>query len=127
LLWTLVTDADDRFTTGDIQRVFSRDKTQSGRFVTVQNLLNIHAQKIRHPAACGNLNDQVVAGSSLAQGALGWLLAKSARNISLPGARTAEQVQDNAGAIELGPLPAAVMAEIKTLVERDPEGEARAR
>lgn len=66
-------------------------------------------------------------GRTLAQGALGWLMAKSDRNIPLPGARTVEQIQDNAGAIIHGPLPADVMAEIETLIQRDPEGEARAR
>lgn len=66
-------------------------------------------------------------GRSLAQGALGWLLAKSARNIPLPGARTVAQIEDNAGAIELGPLPAAIMDEVETLIQRDPEGEVRAR
>ena len=66
-------------------------------------------------------------GRSLAQGALGWLMAKSDRNLPLPGARTVAQIQDNAGAIGFGPLPASVMTEIETLIERDPEGEPRAR
>lgn len=66
-------------------------------------------------------------GRTLSQGALGWLMAKSPRNLPIPGARTAEQVQDNAGAIELGPLPAEVMAEIETRIARDPEGEPRSR
>jgi len=66
-------------------------------------------------------------GRSLSQGALGWLMAKSANNIPLPGARNVEQIQDNAGAIDFGPLPNEVMTEIEQLIERDPEGEARAR
>jgi aryl-alcohol dehydrogenase-like predicted oxidoreductase len=66
-------------------------------------------------------------GRSLAQGALGWLLAKSDRNIPLPGARTAAQVQENACSIEFGALPVDVMLEIEALIKRDPEGEARAR
>jgi aryl-alcohol dehydrogenase-like predicted oxidoreductase len=66
-------------------------------------------------------------GRSLAQGALCWLLAKSGRNIPLPGARTVAQVRENAGAIEFGALPVAVMHEIETLIERGPEGEPRAR
>lgn len=66
-------------------------------------------------------------GRSLSQGALGWLMAKSERNLPLPGARNVEQVQDNAGAIELGPLSAEVMSEIEKLIRRDPEGEPRAR
>lgn len=66
-------------------------------------------------------------GRSLAQGALCWLMAKSARNIPLPGARTAAQMEDNAGAIAHGKLPDDVMADIETLIEREPEGPARAR
>lgn len=66
-------------------------------------------------------------GRTLAQGALCWLMAKSARNIPLPGARTAAQMEDNAGAVAHGKLPDDVMAEIETLIEREPEGPARAR
>jgi aryl-alcohol dehydrogenase-like predicted oxidoreductase len=67
------------------------------------------------------------AGRTLAQGALGWLMAKSDRNLPLPGARTVEQVTDNAGAIDFGPLPDDVMREIETVIRREPEGEPRAR
>ncbi len=66
-------------------------------------------------------------GRSLAQGAIGWLWAKSPRNIPLPGARTPAQARENAGALTHGPLPTGVMAEIETLIQRDPEGPPRAR
>ncbi|MBX2870097.1 MAG: aldo/keto reductase [Acidiferrobacterales bacterium] len=66
-------------------------------------------------------------GRTLSQGSLCWLIAKSSRNIPLPGAKTVDQVQENCGALEFGPLPEAVMTEIETLIERDPEGEPRAR
>jgi aryl-alcohol dehydrogenase-like predicted oxidoreductase len=49
-------------------------------------------------------------GRTLAQGALGWLLALSPACIPIPGFKTAEQVRDNAGALEAGPLPPDVMA-----------------
>jgi aryl-alcohol dehydrogenase-like predicted oxidoreductase len=48
----------------------------------------------------------------LSQGALGWLWAKSPRTLPIPGFRTVAQVEENAGALEKGPLPASVMAEI---------------
>ena len=51
-------------------------------------------------------------GRSLAQGALGWILARSAIALPVPGFKTEAQVSDNLGANEKGPLPAAVMAEI---------------
>ena len=68
-----------------------------------------------------------VGGRSLGQGALCWLLAKSPALIPVPGARSAEQVIENAAAMELGPLPAATMAEIESVIDRPPEGPARER
>ncbi len=59
-------------------------------------------------------------GRSLTQGALGWLWAKSAQNVPVPGARTPEQIRDTAGAIDHGPLPPHVMEEIETLINRGP-------
>ena len=58
-------------------------------------------------------------GRSLTQGALGWLWAKSDRNIPIPGARTVEQIEGIAGALAFGPLPSAVMVEIEQLLDRD--------
>ncbi len=61
-------------------------------------------------------------GRSPAQGALGWLLAKSPRNLPIPGARNVAQVQENAGALSHGPLPQVVMDELEVLIQRQPEG-----
>ncbi len=66
-------------------------------------------------------------GRSLAQGALGWLMAKSDRNLPIPGASTVQQVVENAGAIAHGPLPDEVMQQIETLIRREPEGAPRPR
>jgi aryl-alcohol dehydrogenase-like predicted oxidoreductase len=44
-------------------------------------------------------------GRTLAQGALGWLWARSSLTIPIPGFRTVAQVQENAGALALGALP----------------------
>ncbi len=66
-------------------------------------------------------------GRTLSQGALCWLLAKSNHNIPIPGARNPDQMLDNAGALDHGPLPQDVMVEIETLIDREPEGEPRAR
>lgn len=65
-----------------------------------------------------------IGGRTLTQGALGWLWAKSAKNFPVPGARTPAQIRDTAEAIEKGPLPANVMAEIEALIDRgEPEPE----
>lgn len=68
-----------------------------------------------------------VGGRTLAQGALCWLLAKSDRNVPVPGARTEAQAIENAGAVMFGALPATIMAEIEVLMTRQPEGSPRAR
>ncbi|WP_026614571.1 aldo/keto reductase [Ensifer aridi] len=58
-------------------------------------------------------------GRTLAQGALGWLLARSPNTFPIPGFKTEAQVRENLGSIEKGPLPATAMAEIEKLLGRD--------
>lgn len=59
-----------------------------------------------------------VGGRTLAQGALGWLWAKSPVCLPIPGFKTEEQVADLAGALDKGPLPDEVMAEIERTLGR---------
>jgi aryl-alcohol dehydrogenase-like predicted oxidoreductase len=56
-------------------------------------------------------------GRTPAQGALGWLLARSPRTVPIPGIRTVAQAEQNAAALELGPLRPAEMAEIARLLQ----------
>lgn len=58
-------------------------------------------------------------GRSPAQGALGWILARSPHTIPIPGFKTEAQVRDNLGALDKGPLPAAVMAEIDAVLKAE--------
>jgi len=60
-------------------------------------------------------------GRTVAQGALGWNLARSPHTIPIPGFKTEAQVRDNLGALEKGPLPAAVMAEISGILDKEIE------
>jgi aryl-alcohol dehydrogenase-like predicted oxidoreductase len=55
-------------------------------------------------------------GRSLAQGALGWILARHGATVPIPGCRTVAQVEDNAGVLAVGPLAPAAMAEIAGLL-----------
>ncbi len=55
-------------------------------------------------------------GRSLAQGALGWILARSPAALPVPGFKTEAQVRDNLGANEKGALPDDAMAEIDTIL-----------
>ncbi|HEX3815097.1 MAG TPA: aldo/keto reductase [Mycobacteriales bacterium] len=51
-------------------------------------------------------------GRTLAQGALGWLLARSPNFVPIPGVRTVAQATENAGVLETGPLSATEMADV---------------
>jgi aryl-alcohol dehydrogenase-like predicted oxidoreductase len=57
-------------------------------------------------------------GRSLAQGALAWNWARSEKTLPIPGFRTVAQVQENAGALQFGPLTREQMKEIDSLLER---------
>ncbi|MFI7607251.1 aldo/keto reductase [Micromonospora sp. NPDC049366] len=52
-------------------------------------------------------------GRTLAQGALGWIWARSGRTVPIPGCRTVAQVEENAAAVERGPLTPDHFAEVE--------------
>lgn len=57
-------------------------------------------------------------GRTLAQGALGWIWARSERTIPIPGFKTVAQVRENAGALEFGPLSQEQVQQIDVLLGR---------
>jgi aryl-alcohol dehydrogenase-like predicted oxidoreductase len=57
-------------------------------------------------------------GRSIAQGALAWNWARSNKTLPIPGFRTVVQVQENARAMQFGPLTMEQMIEIDKLLER---------
>ncbi|MGD2159083.1 MAG: aldo/keto reductase [Anaerolineales bacterium] len=57
-------------------------------------------------------------GRTLAQGALAWVWARSSRAIPIPGFKTVEQVKENAGAMEFGPLSETEMSQIDDILGR---------
>ena len=57
-------------------------------------------------------------GRTLVQGALAWIWARSEKTIPIPGFKTVAQVEENARAMELGPLTTEQMQEIDTLLGR---------
>jgi aryl-alcohol dehydrogenase-like predicted oxidoreductase len=59
-------------------------------------------------------------GRTLAQGALGWIWARSDRTVPIPGFRTLEQVVENIGAMNFGPLRADQILRIDLALHRDP-------
>jgi len=57
-------------------------------------------------------------GRTPAQGALAWLWARSPRTVPIPGFRSVEQAEQNAGAIPKGPLTAGQLAEVDQVLGR---------
>jgi aryl-alcohol dehydrogenase-like predicted oxidoreductase len=57
-------------------------------------------------------------GRSLVQGALAWIWARSEKTIPIPGFKTVAQVEENAKAMELGPLTTEQMKEIDVVLRR---------
>lgn len=57
-------------------------------------------------------------GRTLAQGALGWLWARSEHTVPIPGFKTVGQVEENAGALRFGPLSAGQMQQIELILDR---------
>ncbi len=57
-------------------------------------------------------------GRSYVQAALGWIWARSPRTVPVPGFRTLAHVEEDAAAIQLGPLSPEQMEEIERLLGR---------
>jgi aryl-alcohol dehydrogenase-like predicted oxidoreductase len=58
-------------------------------------------------------------GRTLAQGALAWIWARSECTIPIPGFRTAAQVEENARAMEFGPLDEEQVRQVDELLGRE--------
>jgi aryl-alcohol dehydrogenase-like predicted oxidoreductase len=57
-------------------------------------------------------------GRTLAQGALAWIWGRSPNTVPIPGFRTVAQVEENAKAMEFGPLTPDQMAQIDRILGR---------
>jgi aryl-alcohol dehydrogenase-like predicted oxidoreductase len=57
-------------------------------------------------------------GRTVAQGALAWIWARTTQTIPIPGFRTVKQVEENAGAMEFGPLTPEQMSRIEVILHR---------
>ncbi|MFJ6388977.1 aldo/keto reductase [Streptomyces sp. NPDC091972] len=57
-------------------------------------------------------------GRTLAQGALAWIWARSPRTVPIPGFRSVAQAEQNAGAMEKGPLTDGQLTEINRILQR---------
>jgi aryl-alcohol dehydrogenase-like predicted oxidoreductase len=65
-------------------------------------------------------------GRTPAQGALAWISARSGRTIPIPGFKTVTQAEENARALNLGPLTNAQLSEIETLLRPAADATSRA-
>jgi aryl-alcohol dehydrogenase-like predicted oxidoreductase len=57
-------------------------------------------------------------GRTLVQGALAWIWGHSGKTVPIPGIKTAAQAEENAGAMQHGPLTAEQVAEIDSILGR---------
>lgn len=57
-------------------------------------------------------------GRTLAQGALAWIWGRSEKTVPIPGFKTVRQVEENATAMQFGPLNSEQMREIDALLDR---------
>jgi len=57
-------------------------------------------------------------GRTLTQGAICWLWARSGKTIPIPGFKSVKQIEENAGALEKGPLSSEQMSEIEKILGR---------
>jgi len=74
-------------------------------------------EQARRLEALGAIGEVLTAEKrTLAQGALGWLWARSTAMIPIPGFKRAEQVEENAAALWFGALSSDQMAEISELM-----------
>ena len=55
-------------------------------------------------------------GRTMAQGALAYIWGLDERMVPIPGFKSVKQVQDNAGALEFGPLTEAQVKEVQSIV-----------
>ena len=55
-------------------------------------------------------------GRSVVQGALAWIWARSPNTVPIPGIRTVAQAEENAAAVEKGPLSPETTAEIDQIL-----------
>jgi aryl-alcohol dehydrogenase-like predicted oxidoreductase len=58
-------------------------------------------------------------GRSVAQGSLAWIWARSRLTVPIPGFKTVAQVEENAGAMSLGPLASSQLGEIDRILGRE--------
>ena len=57
-------------------------------------------------------------GRTVAQGALAWLWGRTSQTLPIPGFRTVKQVEENAGAMEFGPLTPDQMSQVDSILGR---------
>jgi aryl-alcohol dehydrogenase-like predicted oxidoreductase len=76
---------------------------------------SVHAAWVQRVAAVRAVLTE--GGRTLAQGALGWVLARSARMVPIPGFTSSAQVAENAGTLRFGPLTDDQMVAVARLLD----------
>jgi len=97
-------NAGSKFAENDLR---SRDDFRNG---LIRPILEVLEQLLVHLTSDGR---------TPAQGAVGWVWARSEQTIPIPGFGTAAQIEDNAKAMEFGPLGAEQMQAIEDLLKHE--------
>ena len=84
----------------------------------VRSAWDLHSgEPARRLRLLGDIRDVLTTGGrTLAQGALGWLWARSGAMIPIPGFKTVAQVEENAGALAFGPLSEGQMRDLREIL-----------
>ncbi len=93
--------SDKAFADDDIRNTWNLGE---GRFREIRNLV----EALRDILESG--------GRSVVQGALGWIWAQSDRTIPIPGFRTVQHIEENARAMDFGPLSRDQLADIDRVI-----------
>lgn len=100
-----------------INHSFGEDDVRSGGAPWLNKMGNVRDADDAQARLEGIRELLKTGGRTTAQGALGWIWAHADRALPIPGFRTVAQAQENAGALQFGPLSVETIQEIDQLVQ----------
>jgi aryl-alcohol dehydrogenase-like predicted oxidoreductase len=103
------------FASGTLTGKYTKDTKRSPDHMLSETDFNIE-RYIKTFQALDQLKELLAEqGRTLVQGILGYIWAKNDRAIPIPGAKTVDQITENAKSLELGPISQQIMGEIDSI------------
>ena len=99
-----------------INHSFGEDDVRSGGTPWLNKMGHVRSAEDAQQRLDGIREILTTGGRTVAQGALAWIWAHSDKALPIPGFRTVAQAEENAGALEFGPLDVDTVQEIDQLV-----------